>query len=267
MGRLGMRKDRQKPQTARSCFVRARRANVRTAKCRRGVAFALAREDQTASISPTSFIRLFDDASPERVPLSPTAHFIYFLFWISFGLGHTLLAGPKAKTALASTLGRSYRLIYNVTALTHIALVIYGGRYLLDEGARHLPMSDALKSSLTGAMTLGIITFILALTQYDLGRFAGLTQLFEQQNEDIEEPLHLHGLHRFVRHPLYTGVYLYLWGSVRTEFDLATTIWASIYLMIGSHFEERKLIKTYGDAYINYKARVPAVIPWRGRAI
>ncbi len=200
-------------------------------------------------------------------PLSPTVHFIYFLFWVSFGIAHTVLAGPKAKAALASMLGRSYRFIYNVTALTHIALVIYGGRYVLGEGAINFAISDTLKSGLTGAMILGIITFILALTQYDLGRFAGLTQLFERQNQDIEEPLHLDGLHRFVRHPLYLGVYLYLWGSIRTEFDLATTIWASAYLMIGSYFEERKLIASYGDAYISYKARVPAIIPWRGRAI
>ncbi len=200
------------------------------------------------------------------ISLSLSAHFLYFLAWVSFGIAHSLLAGPKAKALLASMLGRGYRLIYNVTALIHIALVIYGGRFLLSEGARYFPMSDALKSGMSGAMILGIVTFILALAQYDLGRFAGLTQLFERQTKDIEEPLHLGGLHRFVRHPLYTGVYLYLWGSIRTEFDLATTIWASAYLMIGSHFEERKLIATYGEAYIIYKQQVPAIIPWRGRA-
>ena len=199
--------------------------------------------------------------------MSASAHIIYFLLWVSFGIAHTLLAGPKAKAHLSSLLGRGYRMSYNLFALYHIVLVIYGGRYLLGSGAAHFPLSNSLQSAMTGAMILGIITFVLALTQYDLGRFSGLTQLFERQKEEIEEPLHLGGLHRFVRHPLYSGVYLYMWGSVRTEFDLATAIWASIYLMIGSHFEERKLIATYGDAYRNYMKRVPAVIPWRGQML
>jgi len=60
-------------------------------------------------------------------------------------------------------------------------------------------------------------------------------------------------LHRFVRHPLYSAAFLILWGSV--------------YLVVGSHFEERFLERLYGDAYADYRRRVPAFVPWKGRAI
>ena len=199
--------------------------------------------------------------------MSPTAHFIYFALWVSFGVGHTLLACPKAKTALNFLLGRTYRFSYNLFALLHIGLVIYGGRYLLGAQASHFALSPEIVMAMQGSMLLGIILFLIALSQYDIGRFVGLTQLFTPAQEDREEPLHLGGLHRFVRHPLYTGVYLYMWGAVHSELDLATALYASLYLMIGSHFEERKLIDLYGTAYSDYKKRVPALIPWRGRAI
>lgn len=195
------------------------------------------------------------------------AHIMYILLWLSFGALHSLLASQNSKSRLEPLLGRTYRLIYNLFAIIHIGFVIYGGRYAIGEGARSFDLSPPTHLILSGLMLLGGIIFIVALFQYDIGRFAGVSQLLKPGGEETEEPLHQRGLHRFVRHPLYSGVYLYLWGSVQNEFDLVTAIWASIYLMIGSHFEEQKLIASYGDAYLLYKMHVPAVIPWRGRAL
>jgi len=195
------------------------------------------------------------------------AHIIYLLLWLSFGVMHSVLASPSVRAILQPLFGRGLRLAYNLFAAVHIGLVIYGGRYLLGGDAVSLNLSALTEQVLSGLMLLGAAIGLAALTQYDLGRFAGITQLLKPAGEDVEEPLHLGGLHRFVRHPLYSGVYLYLWGSVRSEFDLLTALYASAYLMIGSHFEERKLIDSHGDAYRRYKRQVPAVIPWRGRVL
>jgi protein-S-isoprenylcysteine O-methyltransferase Ste14 len=109
---------------------------------------------------------------------------------------------------------------------------------------------------------------VLGLTQYDLGRFGGVTQLLG--DDDLlgdEEPLHITGWHRYVRHPLYLGAYLYLLGGAVSEFGLQTALWGCLYLWIGTWFEERSLVKLYGRAYIEYKEKVPAILPFRGRAI
>jgi len=196
-----------------------------------------------------------------------SAHIIYAMAWLGFGAAHSLLAGPTAKAVLHPLLGRSYRLVYNIFALFTIGIVIYGTRYGLDGALGPFELTPALRQVLSGITVLGALIFVAALSQYDLGRFAGVTQLFEPANEQSLEKLHLSGLHRFVRHPLYTGAHLYFWGSVRSEFDLATAVWASAYFIIGSHFEEQKLIADFGDAYRHYKTQVPSVIPWRGRAI
>jgi len=74
-------------------------------------------------------------------------------------------------------------------------------------------------------------------------------------------------MHRYVRHPIYLGAYLFLWGGVVDEFALQTAIWASAYLYIGTWFEDQKLIKQYGQAYIDYRQKVPSVFPYRGRVI
>ena len=62
-------------------------------------------------------------------------------------------------------------------------------------------------------------------------------------------------------------MYLVLIGRISSELDIATAFWACLYLAIGTYFEERKLLRLYGKAYEDYRRDVPAIIPWRGRAI
>jgi len=119
------------------------------------------------------------------------------------------------------------------------------------------------------AQLSGVVIILFGLRQYDLGRFSGTTQLFRRDNVSVddEEPLHITGMHRYVRHPLYLGAYLYLLGGAVSEFGMQTAFWGCLYLFIGTWFEERSLVSQYGRAYVEYKEKVPAIIPFKGRAI
>ena len=72
------------------------------------------------------------------------------------------------------------------------------------------------------------------------------------------------GVHRFVRHPLYLGTFIAIWGLFfihpTASLLLSNTI-IHIYTLIGITLEERKLIETFGDQYVTYKRRVPKIIP------
>ena len=111
---------------------------------------------------------------------------------------------------------------------------------------------------------VGAVLLVVAFRGYDLPRFIGLRQIRETDAQE-DEPLRLNGLHRYVRHPAYLASFMLLWGRVGTEAQLATAIWGSLYLIIGMQFEERRLVRLYGDAYRDYQARVPQVLPWKGR--
>lgn len=74
--------------------------------------------------------------------------------------------------------------------------------------------------------------------------------------------LQVSGLHALVRHPLMTGTLLAFWatphmGASHLFFALASTG----YVAIGLWFEERDLRRTFGSAYDDYAARVPALVP------
>jgi protein-S-isoprenylcysteine O-methyltransferase Ste14 len=193
---------------------------------------------------------------------------IYALLWISFGLVHSLLARASAKRILQPLFGRAYRLSYNLFSALHIGLVIVGGQLVLGGNSVEFGFGNELALLATAAQWAGIVVIALSLTQYDLGRFSGVTQLFRAGNITAdEEPLHTTGMHRYVRHPLYLGAYLYLMGGAVNEFGMQTALWGCLYLLIGTWFEERSLVTQYGRAYVEYKEKVPAILPFKGRAL
>ncbi|MDF1736557.1 MAG: isoprenylcysteine carboxylmethyltransferase family protein [Minwuia sp.] len=191
-------------------------------------------------------------------------HLIYALLWLFFGAAHSVLASETAKHLTRAWFGRQERLAYNLVAVLHFAATVAAGQFLLG-GSAAVPfnMPPLVQGALGAALVAGAILILVALRHYDLGRFAGTTP---DRHGAAPEPLHTGGLHRWVRHPLYSGAFLLLLGGATDAFGLATCLWASLYLLIGTWFEEQRLIRLYGDAYRRYRATVPAFIPWRGRA-
>jgi len=193
---------------------------------------------------------------------------IYALLWVGFGVVHSVLASTSAKRILHPLFGRYYRLSYNLFSALHIGLILLAGREWLGDNSAHLNLASQLDITIVACRWVGIGIILAALTQYDLGLFGGLTQLRRGSNSsNDEESLHVTGLHRYVRHPLYLGAYCYLWGGAADEFGLQTALWGSLYLFVGTWFEERKLISMYGRYYVEYREKVPAILPIRGRAI
>jgi len=185
-------------------------------------------------------------------------HALYALLWLSFAAGHSLLAGRRGRRLMAPLVGRWHRLAYNVIATVHLALIWGLGRLLL--------ASDTAPFALpwwVGALQLAAFAAALALfwaggRRYDLARFMGLRP---EGADAPPEPLVTDGIQGRVRHPLYTAGYLALFASIRDPFSLATALWASLYLAVGTWIEERRLLAVYGDAYRAYRRRVPPVIP------
>ena len=199
-------------------------------------------------------------------PTPLEAQAIYGLAWLSFGVVHSVFAGVAAKRRLDSLFGAYYRLAYNLWAGLHIAAVWALGGALI--GDQPYDLEPGVAGAMTGIGVLGVVVLVLALREYDLGRFSGMAKIRAQMKGitlSEDEPLITGGLHLFVRHPLYLGVYLILWGHATGDFGLATAVWGSVYLVIGAAFEDRKLLALYGDEFRDYKDRIPAVIPWRGR--
>lgn len=73
------------------------------------------------------------------------------------------------------------------------------------------------------------------------------------------------GPYRFVRHPLYLGFLISLWSTpVMTLGHLYFSGVSTLYILLAVRFEERDLIRLYGEDYQRYRSGVSMLVPWSG---
>jgi len=109
---------------------------------------------------------------------------------------------------------------------------------------------------------VSLYVFYISFKNYDFNEFLGLDRL--KNKEKPRYPLKTGGINRYVRHPLYSASYLLMAGIfliMPDDYVLTAIIIIAVYLPIGIIFEEQKLIKEYGQSYIEYTRNVPSLIP------
>jgi protein-S-isoprenylcysteine O-methyltransferase Ste14 len=176
------------------------------------------------------------------------------LLWIGYGIIHSVLATDSIKKIFST---KYYRLIYNLLAIVLLIPILY---FQITVDSKRL-MEDSVFNQLLGGIMMfaGIFVMYLSFKNYDLKEFIGTDYQNKKQPELTTE-----GLSEFVRHPLYVGILLFIWGSFgffATEMYLATALFLSIYIRIGIYFEEKKLVITFGKKYEDYQKNVPMLIP------
>jgi len=74
-------------------------------------------------------------------------------------------------------------------------------------------------------------------------------------------------LYRYVRHPLYAGLLLTFWSvPVMTAGRLLFALGCTVYILIGIAFEERDLLREFGERYRAYREQVGMLVPQPGSA-
>ncbi|QIG81345.1 methyltransferase family protein [Stakelama tenebrarum] len=190
--------------------------------------------------------------------MTPVDHLAYAAAWLAFGMLHSMSAGATARRGLGRLLGRWHRIGYNLLATGQLAAVLAVGA-LVSADAPGWSRPPLLIAAQAAMLALGAVLGVIALRSYRAGPFLGSAQL--RGEDDDGQPLAIDGLHRRMRHPLYTAAMLILWGLVRSDVSFATALWASLYFHVGSRFEERRLIARYGDVYRRYRREVPRFLP------
>jgi len=179
-----------------------------------------------------------------------------------WGLVHSILASQAAKTWFRRLFGdgatRFYRFAYNIFSVVSLLPALWLMVLLPDRALYRIP-APWLYLTLAGQV-VAILMEVVGVLQTDTLAFIGLRQLFKGEEES--GALVVHGLYRWVRHPLYTGGLLFIWLTpIMTTNTLILFSAATIYIIVGAYFEERKLMREYGEAYAAYKAVTPMLLP------
>jgi len=187
--------------------------------------------------------------------------------WLAYFVFHSLLASVTVKQWVASHYPGSmpyYRLSFNGLAVILLLLPVW---YMFTHQTEYLWQWHGLMWWLmNGLAMVALLLFIWSLSFYDTSEFLGTRQIKMRITAvHDQETMHISPLHRFVRHPWYTLGLVVLWTRNMDLMLLVSAITISLYLIIGSMLEEKKLVAYHGKVYERYRRKVPGLIPlpWR----
>ena len=195
--------------------------------------------------------------------------FLILLFFSLFGFLHSYFASNLAKRIIIHRYGNLiafYRFFYVLfsiilfyiiyIAVPHPNLIIYDLPYPYD-------------FLILIPQFLSLAGIIWTLKYFSFKEFLGINQIFRWFNKEynvneLDERLTLHidGPYKFSRHPVYFFSIMFL--TFRPEMDLfylIMLICITAYFIIGSYYEEKKLVAKFGSLYIEYQKNVSRILP------
>ena len=189
------------------------------------------------------------------------------LLWVAFCALHSALISLTVTGFMKKRLKaryRWYRLFYNFfSALTLAPVLLYTwglkGEYFFTWGGYLEVIRYAM-------IICAALLIILSLGEYDWLQFIGIRQIVSENQQSgigIGGTVKDSGILGVMRHPIYTSVFLLLWSGDLNITMLIVNLILSVYLVIGTILEERKLAVEFGRAYLEYKKKVPMFIGMR----
>jgi len=104
----------------------------------------------------------------------------------------------------------------------------------------------------------GLVMTAIGSGKVDVLDLAGVRPVLDARGARVPRhvPLETHGVYRIVRHPLYLGWALFVFGApdmTPTRFTFACI--STLYLALAIPLEERSLVRVFGDEYRAYQQR------------
>lgn len=197
-------------------------------------------------------------------------YLVIILIWAGYCFLHSFMISIWFTGIMQDMLKRFYafyRLFYVLISTVLLFPIIRFTIHLDHEVV--ITYSKALNIARYVLIAFGSLVFVKAFfLDYDILHFVGIRQAMKFKTNAGESPaadLKKTGLLGIVRHPMYFAVIIVLWCHSFTIADLIVNAVLTVYVVIGTILEERKLVIEFGDSYVRYQKEVPMLIPFTRR--
>jgi protein-S-isoprenylcysteine O-methyltransferase Ste14 len=179
-----------------------------------------------------------------------------------FVVQHTIMARPAFKRWWTRIVPASMeRSVFVAATVVCLGLLFWQWRPLPQVIWRVEGVGGALLTALClSGWGIALLSSCL-VSHFDL---FGLRQVWMRLRDVPYRPVgfRLRGLYRLVRHPLMLGFLIAFWATpVMTLGHLFFAVMTTLYIRMGTWFEERDLIAEHGEEYLEYQRSVPGILP------
>jgi protein-S-isoprenylcysteine O-methyltransferase Ste14 len=189
------------------------------------------------------------------------------LLWILWCTLHSTLIATPVTDYMKEKLGdrfRFYRLFFNAVSLVTLIPVVY---YSIS--IRQAPIFRWERYFLIVKYLLwvtSIYLFIAGARHYSLSHFLGIYQIkIGRANRTLSEydTFDTSGILGAIRHPWYTASIMIFWAGDISLSTFLNNIVISVYFIVGTILEERKLLLEFGEKYREYQRNVSMFVPYK----
>lgn len=189
-------------------------------------------------------------------------HIVLAIYWIIFCGLHSAMATSKVKGWFVQkfpSLFKYYRLLYTLFASLSLTAVLI---FQMSVQSPFLYSAFLPIQIISGLLLFaGVVIMIICIRKYFIN-ISGVKSLYSETGTGNH--LRIEGIHQYVRHPLYAGTFLTIWGAAGLfpylSFFIANAV-ITVYTLYAIKWEEQKLIAEFGEAYKVYRKTVPKLFP------
>jgi protein-S-isoprenylcysteine O-methyltransferase Ste14 len=184
-----------------------------------------------------------------------------------FGIQHSVMARPGFKAAWTKIVPASLERSVYCLATAIVLFVLFAFWHPIAQPVWTVT-NETGRIALWALFGLGFLIVFISTWLISHFELFGLEQAWshfrgrDARKHQFRTPL----FYRMVRHPIYLGFFIALWATPdMTVGHLVLAIGLSIYLFIGASHEERDLVTSFGDSYVEYQSSVGMILPGIGR--
>jgi protein-S-isoprenylcysteine O-methyltransferase Ste14 len=200
-------------------------------------------------------------------PIDHTEYLILSLLIIAWCVVHSTMISVSATEYIKKRLGPKfcfYRLFFNLIATLSLIPVVLFAYSIRTQAIFH--WDGYMRIGQVILLGFAGLLFFLGGRHYDPLQLIGIKQIREGTSNKVltdTGELDISGVLGITRHPWYLATILLIWARQMDASAIFANVILTIYVIVGTLLEEKKLTREFGEKYEAYQQRVSMLIPYK----